>query len=281
MPITNSPALQNCLAFAARGFPVFPLHGIADGRCTCGNRDWGRTSGKHPFARFAPNGFRSATINRALILSWFEAHPWLNYGVSTDRLPTVDVDPRNGGDESWRKLVKENWLPHTWEAVTGGDGRHLMFGAGSNPVQCGQLARGVDIKGIGGYIVGVGSQHLSGKPYRWAAQCKPTDFPESFAPPMALPLWIVEKLTATTGPKPIEFYRKIAREPVLDGSRNDLLAKLSAHLFAQLIEPDLDLIHDIMQGWNLGRCQPPLEAAEVENIVAGVAAREFRKRGEL
>jgi hypothetical protein len=46
-----------------------------------------------------------------------------------------------------------------------------------------------------------------------------------------------------------------------------------------MIAPDDDELLELFQGWNLGRGKPPLEADEVENIVAGVAYREYRKRG--
>jgi hypothetical protein len=46
-----------------------------------------------------------------------------------------------------------------------------------------------------------------------------------------------------------------------------------------LIEPDDALILEIFQGWNLGRGKPPLDPEEVEDVVAGVAYREYRARG--
>src|SRR5262249_2076932 len=107
----------------------------------------------HPRSR---HGAKDATSDPEIISEWFDEHPDSNYGVRTDLLPTVDIDPRNGGDKAWLKLVKENWLPHTWEVATGGGGTHLIFGTAATPVPCGKLARGVDVKGVGGYIVGGG-----------------------------------------------------------------------------------------------------------------------------
>jgi hypothetical protein len=45
-----SGVLKTALAFGARGIRVFPLHGIKDGFCTCGNRaeSHRKTAGKHP-----------------------------------------------------------------------------------------------------------------------------------------------------------------------------------------------------------------------------------------
>jgi hypothetical protein len=64
--------------------------------------------GKHPYARFAPHGLKDATPDRATIRRWFADAPFINYGVCTDELPTIDIDPRHGGDESWLKLIRKN-----------------------------------------------------------------------------------------------------------------------------------------------------------------------------
>ena len=123
------------------------------------------------------------------IKRWFAEQPFINYGVCTDTLPTVDIDPRHGGDKAWLKLVRENYLVHTWQVQTGGGGQHLIFGARLKPTPCGKLAHGVDVKGVGGYIVGAGSLHASGKRYRWFKDAHPTNT-ELKAPPQ----WIVDKL---------------------------------------------------------------------------------------
>jgi bifunctional DNA primase/polymerase-like protein len=169
---TKLTARQGALGFASLGYPVFPLHGITvrDGKrcCTCGDATC-NNQGKHPFARIAPRGFKDATADLAKIRAW--SHDWLNYGLVTDPFLVIDVDPRHGGDKTWEKLYRQpsRYLPHTWEALTGGGGRHIFF-ANPHGIKCGSLAAGVDLKGVGGYVVGVGSWHLSGKQYRWAPQ---------------------------------------------------------------------------------------------------------------
>ena len=223
--------LKNALAFAARGYAVLPLHGIAerDGkpRCTCGNAAC-RTAGKHPFAELAPNGKDSSSTDPSVIRSWFAEHAWLNYGLLTDELPTIDVDPRNGGD--WRKLLGTT-LPdiHTWRVVTGGGGQHIICGAGVEPIACGKLARGVDIKGVGGYIVGVGSLHESGKHYRWFPGCHPRDVELA-----AFPTWAREQLEkpkrGTSAPRTPAYFQAFL-EPALPGERHEKVAALIGHLF--------------------------------------------------
>src|SRR6476660_5100284 len=138
---------RKSLAFAARGYPVLPLYGIVrhDEKfwCCCGDAMC-TSPGKHPHSRLAPHGLKDATTDPEVISEWFDEHPSLNYGVCTDTLPTIDIDPRNGGDKEWLQLVRKNYDVHTWRVATGGGGQHLIFGATSTSVPCGKLARGVD-----------------------------------------------------------------------------------------------------------------------------------------
>lgn len=125
--------------------------------CTCGDAMCS-SPGKHPHARMARHGLKDATTDVGVIKTWFAEHYWLNYGIVTDTLPTIDIDPRNGGDKAWRELLGTTRPDiHTWRVVTGGGGQHIICSTTATPVVSGKLARGVDVKGVGGYIVGVGS----------------------------------------------------------------------------------------------------------------------------
>ena len=107
---------------------------------------------------------------------WFVEHYWLNYGVSTDPFVVVDIDPKHGGLERWREMCASpvHGAIHTWETVTGSSGKHLYF---KNPdeIRNGTLDRGIDLRGVGGYVVGPASRHASGRVYSWAPQCCPKD----------------------------------------------------------------------------------------------------------
>jgi len=263
-------ARGKALAFAKRGYAVLPLHGISNSRCTCGDVSCA-SPGKHPRIL---HGVKDATTDPDLISEWFDEHPRTNYGVCTDLLPTIDIDPRNGGDRAWRELVKKNWLPHTWEVITGGGGTHLIFGTTSVPVPCGKLARGVDVKGLGGYIVGVGSLHQSGKRYRWAEYAKPknTDL-------MAVPDWVLTAMAAPKerciGPRPPEYYQKLI-EPMLEGERNERMTALIGHLFGSAFPDRIVLLH-LAICFNRVGVHPPLSDAEVIQIARSIARRQDRK----
>src|SRR5262245_50966406 len=159
--------LATALAFAHHDHPVFPLHWPVEHNgqvaCSCG-RLCGKQAAKHPVARYAPNGHLSATTDTGIIKLWWGLRvPEANLGVRTEKLVVVDIDPRHGGDDSFRELEREyGGIPPTWRVLTGGGGEHVMFAAPDgieiasvvaenmdNP----PLGRGVDIRARGGYIV--------------------------------------------------------------------------------------------------------------------------------
>jgi len=229
---TTADALQAALNFADLGYPVLPVHGIVNGRCTCG--DDCSKPGKHPHADYAPHGKDDATVSAKMIKHWFDRCPTLNYGVCTDSLPVVDIDPRNGGDKAWRQLLgTKHALPHTWTVATGGGGQHLLFSAPERSVPTGKLTRGVDLKAAGGYIVGVGSLHISGERYRWFADC---GWEETELCP--LPQWIADviqeiKKPTKVGnwpPRDAAYFEELVA-PAANGERHARVAQLLGHLF--------------------------------------------------
>lgn len=162
------------LGYAARGWAVFPLHTILDGRCSC--RRGCPHAAKHPVTR---HGLLEATVDPAQVRAWWGRWPWANVGVATGAtsgLVVVDVDPAKGGGVSLdrvRSLMGS--LPATLTAATGGGGWHLFFAhpgvevrntAGRLPGVAEPLP-GLDLRGDGGYVVAAPSRHASGGTYRW------------------------------------------------------------------------------------------------------------------
>jgi putative DNA primase/helicase len=278
--MSTSLALSNANAFAARGYPVLPLHSITERGghrvCTCGDATCS-SPGKHPHARLAPHGAKDATTDLRVINKWFADLDWLNYGVVTDTLPTVDIDPRHGGDDAWLKLIRQHHDVHSWRVSTGGGGQHIIFGSVSTPVPNGKLARGVDVKGAGGYIVGAGSLHVSGKRYAWFPQCKPGEVELAAPPP-----WVLEQLEKPKQGKDGNrtrtpaYYRELIA-PALEGERNDRIARLFGHLYGSMF-PDRVVLCGLVVAWNRLYCEPPLTDSEVIAIARNIAGCESRKR---
>lgn len=179
-----APWLSHALRYAALGLAVFPLHGIANGRCTCGDIDC-RSPGKHPLTT---HGVKDASTDPDVLRAWAERWPASNLGMAMrDGLVCVDVDPRNGGDVSLETLQADHGpLPETVMALTGGGGLHYLYRNTDGRRLPGQLRKGIDLKGDGGYIVVEPSIHASGTAYAWEASSDPLEG-AAFAP---LPAWI-------------------------------------------------------------------------------------------
>jgi hypothetical protein len=269
--------LPNALAFAARGYPILPLHGIRDGKCTCGNPQCG-SSGKHPYARFAPHGKDDATTDRATIKQWFADQPFINYGVCTDALPTVDIDPRHCGDKTWLELVRKNYDVHTWRAQTGGGGEHIIFGSTTKPLASGKIGSGIEFQSVGKYIVGVGSLHLSGKRYRWFKDANPLNT-ELQAPPQ----WIIERVTKQGAPSKRagmsrDDYLNSFLEPAAPGQRHEKVASLIGHLFSE--KPNRGVLLGLVIS-HVRLVYPDLSDFgddEIVKIAIGLANKEDAKR---
>ncbi|WP_151083310.1 bifunctional DNA primase/polymerase [Nocardioides cynanchi] len=114
-----------------------------------------------------------------------------NLGVRTGKQSScfvLDVDPRNGGDESLQRLLARHGdLPATYTVRSGGGGRHYYFRLPDFDVASGThlLGPGLDVKGEGSYVVAPGSIHArSGALYEVVDDS-----------PMAQPPdWLVEQL---------------------------------------------------------------------------------------
>ena len=102
----------------------------------------------------------------------------------------LDIDPRNGGNETLDELIKQHGnLPATLKVNTGGDGEHFYFRHPGKEIKGRQnaLGTGIDFKADGGYIVAPSSLHASGKSYQWAPEASPDDL--ELAP---MPEWLIK-----------------------------------------------------------------------------------------
>ena len=113
---------EAALAYANRGWAVFPLHTPVEGRCSCRQTEC-RDIGKHPRTR---QGSNDASADLAVVERWWDTWPTANIAIACapSNLVIIDIDPRHGGDESLRDLVEEHgeeWLD-TVSVVTGGGG---------------------------------------------------------------------------------------------------------------------------------------------------------------
>lgn len=187
------------------GWKLVPLHHAReDGGCTCGHvqqpgkscecgnpkcavKHGAGSIAKHPRVKDWP---AQASGDLDVITGWLRRWPGCNLGIATGSasgVVVVDVDPKNGGHETLRRLMEENGrFPVTPAQRTPSGGWHFVFRAPGFPVSNAPLAPGVDIRGDGGQIVAAPSRTPAGA-YSWLRS--PGDTPLA-----DLPAWVLERL---------------------------------------------------------------------------------------
>jgi len=202
------------------------------------------------------------------IAEWFRRWPDANVGIVTgeiSNLIVLDVDPKHGGDATLERLEHRfRPLSATAEAVTGGGGRHLYFAhPGWLTRNRAGLAQGIDLRGDGGYVVAPPSIHPSGRPYAWVPGHGPDEI--TLAP---LPRWLIVPIRGPRIGRSLSDWRRLVREGVAEGRRNSTIASLTGHLLWHGVDPDVTL--ELLLAWNRIRCRPPLDDAEVAQVVASI-----------
>lgn len=156
------------LGYVRAGWPVFPC-----------NRE------KSPLTQ---HGFKDATIDLKQIREWWTK--WPNASIATPTGPenglmVLDED-KPDGSASRKELEAENeTLPETLTQKTGGGGFQYLFEYPSRediPSRNSALAKNIDIKATGGYIILPPSVHECGEWYQWINRIKPRPAPQ----------WLVE-----------------------------------------------------------------------------------------
>lgn len=258
--------LKAALTYAARGWAVFPVHTpveVAGGMgCSCRRDDCGN-AGKHPRTM---NGFKDASTDQAQIEKWWGMWPLANIAIAcgASKLTVIDVDPKNGGDETFRDLVVRygsDVLTETVICLTGSLGNHYYFNAGDTPLKSSVGAwQGIDIRGYDGYVVAPPSLHESGRLYEWerpASKYELAAFPD---------IAIETQRTRARG---------ITTEPgaqIPQGKRDDVLASLAGAMRQKGMGEEG--IFAALRAENAERCVPPLPESDLRRIARSVARYE-------
>ena len=211
--------VAEALRLAASGIPVVPCHTPQpDGTCSCHNPDC-ESVGKHPRSF---HGVKDATTDADTISRWWHMWPDANLGIATGGgFAVLDIDPRNGGDESLERLEAQQGEIVTKTVRTGGGGLHLYLRSAAD-LPNRTIAPGIEVKSKGLLVIAPPSLHVSGEIYEWI------DTGEGI---QVVPDWLVDLVwtnskndlttpfvTHVTLPSFLDVYRPFAHIYVLKGS---------------------------------------------------------------
>ena len=287
--------------YAKQGWVLLPVHGIADGRCTCGKPHGdSKDVGKHPALN---NWNTEASSDPTQVGIWWEQNPEYNVGVfcKPSGFFAIDIDPRSGGDESYDLLEAraEGNIPATVEAITGEynvkgkvvRGRHLIYRCDPNEKFLGNLAKeglkGIDIK-HNGYILISPSRHFSGTSYDWKPGHAPWEIEIADAPEELLSVLRAKALRQSSGSSykdgnwdwvsELEFagervdIEKVLEEGIDEGHRAVEVYRLAcalANKFGTSSESRL-MIESMMIRFNHEMIRPPMELEGTNSLLMHV-----------
>jgi hypothetical protein len=245
---TFSPLGAAALEYAESGWRVFP---IKPGRK------------QPPLTR---HGFKNATTDPESVRRLWGRFPTANIGVATGNgLAVIDVDSRNGGE------VDPSW-PATLTARTPSGGVHLFYAVSERVKNsASRLARGVDVRGDGGYVV-VAPSAVDDVEYEWI-DIRPlaeVDV-EMFLPAGAA---LARRRRTGRGGRELPADWQPYEPPVLvrEGQRHDALTRFAGWLRAHDFEADD--IEEAVLDFNQTACRPPLEEGEALSIALWAGSLE-------
>jgi len=252
--------LKHAIAYARRGFAVFPCHNIeSDGECSCGKLQCA-SAGKHPRYK---DWQKDATIDEIQIRRWWSEYPDSNVGVACgakSKLTVLDVDG-DVGRQTLRQLELDNGeLPETPIAITGSGGAHYYFQHVPGLSNAVRFAEGLDIRTDGGLVVGVGSK--TKRTYEWEAIAS-----MAYTELAIMPSWLAEKIKAAgrNGNGKHEGFRA-SDEPIREGEgRNNYLYRMGRSLKAKNLPSGA--IRAALETCNREQCKPPLDGNEFLNLL--------------
>lgn len=183
-------------------------------------------------------------------------------------LVVIDVDAQHGGLETLEKLPP---LPITFTVRTGNGGFHFYFTT-EEPIRKQKLPGGIDIQGVGSYVVGAGSIHENGNFYEEVEDN--VDFIET------LPDDWLEILTKPQEDDTLDIDAERDLKPI-DGERNDYLTSEGGKL--RRLGYTYGEILALLTVTNKEKCKPPVgdqEVAVIAKSVSSYAPEYFREKTE-
>lgn len=241
--------LEAALTYASWGWRVLPVV----------------PNGKLPATQ---HGVHDATTNPEQIARWWASNPDFNIGIAAGEgsgIVVFDIDPRNGGDESWADWIKTNGKPPDCAMqLTAGGGQHYLAHWDESIRSC-KLADGIDLLSSGRYFVAYPST-IEGRAYEWEGSSDPFDGIGPFDVPIRWKIAIDAKKRTQREAK------GVSSGGLIQGNRNDGLTSLAGAMrHFGMTEPEILAAISIA---NETRCEIPLPSSEIRQIVHSVCRYE-------
>lgn len=206
------------------------------------------------------HGVKDATTDPNQIAAWWAQNPNFNIGIAAGAksgIVVFDVDPRNGGDESWSKWVDANGaVPDGPMQLTAGGGQHHLATYDPEIRSC-KLVDGVDLLSDGRYFVAHPST-IESRSYHWEASSDPFDGIAPFTIPETWSASIKKPIPKAT----------TSESGLIQGSRNNGLTALGGAMRRYgMTEAEIMAALSIA---NETRCEIPLPSSELSQIVRSV-----------
>lgn len=256
-PATHTnPLLEAALAYAARGWYVFPVFG--DPSDPRDKSEPGKKC-KAPIGAIVRHGSSDATTDPKLIHKWWSREPNANIGIATgpSGLCVCDIDSAEGE----HAVEHSGELPESLEVRTG-KGRHIYMQGESTSVN--RVLPSVDRKSLGGYVVAPPSVHESGRVYEWS------DPDIEVAP---APEWFVQ---AGRKKEPPAHESSTSTDSIPEGQRHGALLSWAGRFRSWgLTGPEIEAALLVV---NRERCKPPSPDDEVRRIASDYGVKEVDPR---
>jgi hypothetical protein len=193
-----------------------------------------------------------------------------------ERLVGVDIDNKEGRDgdlEVLRLELEGKDFPETYEQFTPTGGRHLVYRTSADVANSrSHVARGIDIRGRGGYLVGAGSE-IDGAQYEGV-----------FRPIAEAPEWLIEACRAkeivpgvlsTDGAKVDSQYAYRRGEDFIASQEGVPQGRRGSTAYAHACRlKDFGVSEycafEILESW-AERCEPPMPLDGVDGLIETVA----------
>jgi hypothetical protein len=148
-------------------YPVFT--DTEDGvECSCSRGINCDSIGKHPIHDYKFINHSNYENKKDRYLKEFENNPNLNVGFKVMGYSVLDVDNKNGGDQSLAHLLREYEINmENVISVKCSNGQHIYATNTDLKNTAGVIGNGLDVRSERGFVVAPGSVHKSGTVYQW------------------------------------------------------------------------------------------------------------------